>query len=145
MATSSKQLVHAHTGLPYVTEFTACLLFYVKQVYLYLKSLECLTGHACTVIQSLLLRYKPACCSVCGRLLFVYWLCKFRVNSHCVCYISHAHPHTPDLHTLTHIHIYTCLSSCARTCTSHTHPFTITLLSPYITPSHPHTHLHTVS
>ena len=45
-------------------------------------------------------------------------------------------PSTPHLHTLTHIHIYTCLSSCARTCTSHTHPFTITLLSP--TP-HPHT------
>ena len=106
MATSSKQLVHAHTGLPYVTEFTACLLFYVKQVYLYLKSLECLTGHACIVIQSLLPRYEPACCSVCGRLLFVHWLCKFQVNSHCVCYISHAHPHTPHLHTLTHIHIH---------------------------------------
>ena len=40
MATSSKQLVHAHTGLPYVAEFMACLLFYVKQVYLYLKSLS---------------------------------------------------------------------------------------------------------
>ena len=86
--------------------------FYVKQVYLYLKSLECLTGHACTVIQSLLPRYKPACCSVCVSIIVCILVVQISSKqSLCLLYItctpSHSTPSHPPLHTFTPSHTYT--------------------------------------
>ena len=117
MATSSKQPVHAHTGLLYVAEFMTCLLFCVNKYIYTLNHFSVQLGMHC---HRVLPRYEPACCSVCGRFL----LCKLQVNNRAPCFImntlspahpytltfthtSPAHPHTftfTHTHTTTHVH-----------------------------------------
>lgn len=98
MATSSKQPVHAHTGLLNVAEFMTCLLFCVNKYIYTLNHFSVQLGMHC---HRVLPRYEPSCRSVCGR-----FLCKLQVNNWVPCFITNtsspAHPHTLtfNAHTL---------------------------------------------